>query len=63
MPSLIINAKDDSFLGPECYPLKETDENPHLYLETPNYGGHVGFWGKNNITYSEERALEFFNSI
>ena len=63
VPSLIINAKDDSFLGPECYPLKETDENPHLYLETPNYGGHVGFWGKNNITYSEERALEFFNSI
>ncbi|MEC7770622.1 MAG: alpha/beta fold hydrolase [Bacteroidota bacterium] len=63
VPSLIINAKDDSFLGPECYPVKETDENSHLFLETPNYGGHVGFWGKNNITYTEKRALEFFNSI
>lgn len=63
VPSLIINAKDDSFLGPECYPVKETDENPQLYLETPNYGGHVGFWGKNNITYTEKRALDFFDSI
>ena len=63
VPSLIINAKDDSFLGPECYPVKETDENRQLYLETPNYGGHVGFWGKNNITYTEKRALDFFDSI
>nr|WP_297782658.1 alpha/beta fold hydrolase [uncultured Allomuricauda sp.] len=63
VPSLIINAKDDSFLGPECYPVKETDNNSKLYLETPSYGGHVGFWGKNNITYTEERALDFFDSI
>ncbi|MAU17730.1 MAG: alpha/beta hydrolase [Muricauda sp.] len=63
VPSLIINAKNDSFLGPECFPVKETDSNPKLYLETPNYGGHVGFWGKNNITYTEKRALAFFNSI
>jgi len=63
VPSLIINAKDDSFLGPECYPVKETDNNSKLYLETPNYGGHVGFWGKNNITYTEKQALSFFDSI
>jgi len=63
VPSLIINAKDDSFLGPECFPFKETEKNQNLYLETPNYGGHVGFWGKNNITYTEKRALDFFDSI
>ncbi|MBR9855405.1 MAG: alpha/beta fold hydrolase [Algicola sp.] len=63
VPSLIINAKNDSFLGPECYPVKETDKNPNLHLEMPNYGGHVGFWGKNNITYTEKRALDFFDSI
>ncbi|MDF0715019.1 alpha/beta fold hydrolase [Muricauda sp. 334s03] len=63
VPSLIINAKDDSFLGSECYPIKETDENPQLYLETPNHGGHVGFWGKNNITYTEKKALSFFDSL
>jgi hypothetical protein len=63
VPSLIINAKDDSFLGPECYPIKETDKNTKLFLEMPSYGGHVGFWGKNNITYTEKRAQAFFESI
>ncbi len=62
VPSLIINAKDDSFLGEACYPFKEAKTNPSLYLEVPNYGGHVGFWGKNNITYTERRALDFFQS-
>lgn len=63
VPSLIINAKDDSFLGPECYPFKEVENNTNLYLETPTYGGHVGFWGKNNITYTEKRALDFFDPL
>ncbi|PWL40073.1 alpha/beta hydrolase [Flagellimonas aquimarina] len=62
VPSLIINAKDDSFLGAECYPYLEAENNPNLYLEVPKYGGHVGFWGKNNITYTERRAFEFFTS-
>jgi predicted alpha/beta-fold hydrolase len=63
VPSLIINALDDSFLGPACYPYEETDKNPYLYLETPKYGGHVGFWGKNNITYTEKKAVDFFNTL
>ncbi len=63
VPSLIINALDDSFLGPECYPFAEVEHNPNLYLETPKYGGHVGFWGKQNITYTEKRALEFFDHL
>lgn len=63
IPSLIINAKNDSFIGPECYPYKEADENSGLYLETPNYGGHVGFFGKGNITYTEKRAINFFNEV
>lgn len=62
VPSLIINAKDDSFLGVECYPYSESEKNPNLFLEVPKYGGHVGFWGKNNITYTEKRALEFLSS-
>ncbi|MEM9362890.1 MAG: alpha/beta fold hydrolase [Bacteroidota bacterium] len=61
VPSLIINAWNDSFLGETCYPIEEAQKNPYLHLEIPKYGGHVGFWGKNNITYTEKRALEFFN--
>ncbi|MEZ4809668.1 MAG: alpha/beta fold hydrolase [Allomuricauda sp.] len=63
VPTLIINAKDDSFLGPECYPFLEVENNPNLHLEVPDHGGHVGFWGKNNITYTERRALEFFKAF
>ncbi|WP_435623826.1 YheT family hydrolase [Flagellimonas sp.] len=60
VPALIINAKNDSFLGETCYPYQEVDKNNALYLEVPDHGGHVGFWGKNNITYTEKRAIEFF---
>ncbi|WP_420320697.1 YheT family hydrolase [Flagellimonas sp.] len=59
VPSLIINAKNDSFLGMECYPIAEAEKNKKLYLEIPKYGGHVGFWGKQNITYTEQRSLNF----
>ncbi|MFS4468868.1 YheT family hydrolase [Maribacter sp. 2210JD10-5] len=61
IPTLIINAKNDSFLGPECYPYAAAEQNPNLYLEVPKYGGHVGFYGKNNVTYSERRAVAFFS--
>jgi len=63
IPTLIINAGNDSFLGPECYPHKEADENKSLYLEVPNSGGHVGFYGKQNITYTEKRVIKFFNEV
>ncbi len=63
VPSLIINAKNDSFFGPECYPYKEAEENSNLYLETPRYGGHVGFHGANNVTYTEKRAIKFLQEV
>lgn len=63
IPTLLINALNDSFIGPECYPYKEATENSNLFLETPKYGGHVGFYGKNNITYTEKRAIKFFDEV
>lgn len=63
LPALIINAKNDSFLSKECYPIKEAKENKKLYLEIPDYGGHVGFYDKGNIYYNEKRALEFVNTL
>lgn len=60
-PSLIINAQNDSFLGSDCYPIDEAKQNPNLYLEIPKYGGHVGFFGQNNVTYTEKRAINFVN--
>lgn len=63
VPSLIINALNDSFLSADCYPVKEAKNNPNLFLEMPQYGGHVGFIGKGNIYYNELRALEFVNEF
>ena len=62
-PSLIINALNDSFLSPECYPVKEAKENANLFLEMPNHGGHVGFVQKGGVYYNEQRALEFIKTL
>ncbi|MGB7396044.1 MAG: alpha/beta fold hydrolase [Pricia sp.] len=59
VPSLIINARNDSFLGPECYPYKEAEENKFIHLETPKFGGHVGFIAPGNHYYSEKKAIKF----
>lgn len=58
-PVLILNAKNDSFLSKDCYPTKIASESKIIFLETPKYGGHVGFHITNKLYYSEKRALEF----
>ncbi len=63
IPALIINAKNDSFLGPECYPYKQAEQNKHIRLEVPNYGGHVGFYDSGNVYYNEKMAINFLNGI
>ncbi len=63
VPTLMINALNDSFLSAECYPVKEAKQNPNLHLEMPNYGGHVGFVDKKNVYYNEKRALEFISKM
>jgi len=63
VPTLIINALNDSFLSPECYPIKEAKKNSNLHLEMPNYGGHVGFVKLNKFYYNETRALDFITNI
>lgn len=42
-PTLLINAKDDSFLGAECFPYEEARDSDTFFLEVTKYGGHVGF--------------------
>lgn len=60
--SLLINALDDPFLTPDCYPISEATANSFFHLETPKYGGHVGFVTYLNITkqlWCENRILTF----
>ena len=63
VPSLIINAINDSFLTPECFPIRAAKNNPNIYLEMPQYGGHVGFIQRGGVYYNEKRALEFVEGL
>jgi len=61
VPTLLVNAQNDPFLTPECFPLEEATDNPNLWLEMPGYGGHVGFIlpGGDNVYWSEKRVASF----
>lgn len=58
--SLIINALDDPFLPEACYPYEEAQDNPRLQLETPAYGGHVGFVQRGERYFWIEQRIEAF---
>ena len=63
--TLIVNALDDTFLSESCYPYNEAENNQFVTLETPNYGGHVGFNTSiiaNKNIWSESRVLQFIIS-
>jgi len=62
--TLLINALDDPFLTEECFPIKEAMNNPFFHLETPKYGGHVGFVSSlkiKKLLWCENRVLQFLN--
>ncbi len=63
VPTLIVNARNDPFLSPECYPFELIQPLPNVWLEAPPEGGHCGFLqaGYRGVLWSEERALSFLN--
>lgn len=70
-PTLLLSPRNDPFLAPEAYPWTEAEANPHVFLEVPESGGHVGFLDlrRGIQPWSERRVVEFlatnasFNSI
>ena len=60
-PALVVNALDDSFLAPSCYPRDLAADHPLLYLETPDFGGHCGWVerNRNGDFYADRRAVAF----
>lgn len=64
-PTLIVNAQNDPFLSPDCYPINIEKQNPNIIFESPANGGHVGFslFNKNGLYWSEMRALSFIGSL
>ncbi|MGQ9806883.1 MAG: YheT family hydrolase [Chlorobiales bacterium] len=65
IPTLIVNAKNDVFLAPSCYPFDEVKSSDVVFLETPKSGGHLGFITEtqsHGLYWSEMRALGFIES-
>ena len=65
IPTLILNALDDTFLSESCYPFEIAQNHDSLFLETPKHGGHVGFntplWKASN-KWSENRITDFIKN-
>ncbi len=62
VPTLILNARDDPFLTPSCFPSLEAESHPWVYLEAPEKGGHVGFVSRESGSrryWAEARIVEF----
>ncbi|SNC67963.1 hypothetical protein SAMN06265337_2132 [Hymenobacter gelipurpurascens] len=61
VPTLLVNAQNDPFLSPSCFPREVAASSPYVFLETPADGGHVGFaeGTPDGAYYSERRAVEF----
>lgn len=65
VPTLLINAKNDPFLSPECFPETMARELPNVWMEFPEQGGHCGFASKTSGInsdrpyWSEERTVSF----
>ncbi|MDO7874066.1 alpha/beta fold hydrolase [Hymenobacter sp. ASUV-10] len=62
IPTLLVNAQNDPFLPPSCYPREVAAASEFVFLETPTAGGHVGFPQGDGEYYSERRAVEFLTA-
>ncbi|MFD2933194.1 YheT family hydrolase [Spirosoma flavum] len=66
VPTLLVSAKNDPFLSPECFPEELGRELPNVWMEFPEQGGHCGFpprtGGIQGIYWSEERTLQFLQT-
>lgn len=61
VPTLLVNAKDDPFLSPSCYPYDAAAVSDWLFLETPKHGGHVGFVSSKEPWWVERRVIEWMH--
>ena len=64
VPTLIVQALNDPMLGGRCYETAFAKTNPHVTLEHPREGGHVGFaMASQSPTYAEVRTHEFVEGL
>ncbi len=64
IPTLLISAKDDSFLTPSCFALDLAASSEYFYVDNPDHGGHLGFMqrGHSGEYWHEARIAEFIST-
>jgi len=63
VPTLLVNAKNDTFLSDQCYPIDIAKQHKYIHLEMPEKGGHVGFMEHNpdGFYWVEKRIWNFID--
>ena len=61
IPTLLIIAKDDTFVSPESYPIELASKSKSFHFISPETGGHCGFMpqDKNKSIWVEREILKF----
>jgi predicted alpha/beta-fold hydrolase len=64
VPTLLIQAKDDTFIPFEMYERGQIQANPYLRLIATENGGHLGFLARSGPRFwIDEVALNFFRDV
>ncbi len=64
IPTLLVNAHDDSFLAPPCFPYEIADGHEYFHFLGSKYGGHVGFASlKHDDYWSDRLVLDWLSRI
>lgn len=62
VPVFLVNAADDPFMTPSCFPEEWARSSDRFTLEIPRHGGHVGFVGKESEYWSETRVVHWLRA-
>jgi len=66
VPTLLLNAQNDPFLTPTCFPFGLTRDHAYVHFMAPRYGGHVGFANSTRLAgefWMEQKARWFLQHI
>lgn len=64
LPTFILMPLDDPIMSTSSYPFIESQKNNFITLETPKFGGHVGFAALEDSPYWDEKKIfEFLSDI
>ena len=63
-PTLLVNSKNDPMFPDDCYPYDKAKDHSYFHLETPQRGGHLGYWWPGmKSSWAEKRTIQFVTDV